>query len=358
MTTAPDTKPSRPVWRSLLYVPVNVEKYVAKAHTRGADAIQLDLEDSVPVSEKANARKLVQEAAETVSQAGADVVVRINQPLRMAVRDLEETVSPLVHAITLTKVDSASHVKLLAEMVDELEAERGMTPGHTRFITLVESADAFFRLEEIAKSHPRVAALGLGGEDFATSVGTVPDPDVMLYPKQQSIIASRAAGIMPLGIIGTVADYSDVDGMRAIIRNSRRFGFEGASCIHPSIVSILNRKRSGGSATHDPGLRGRGGRRPGLAGDRRQDGRLPRGLPRSATAGPGYCDPSARSADEGLAVAPHRVAPFQVPLRHRVDFRIGHRDAFEVTQRLAKFPLVEQRVAEVVEQCGAFRLFQ
>lgn len=242
MTTAPDTKPSRPVWRSLLYVPVNVEKYVAKAHTRGADAIQLDLEDSVPVSEKANARKLVQEAAETVSQAGADVVVRINQPLRMAVRDLEETVSPLVHAITLTKVDSASHVKLLAEMVDELEAERGMTPGHTRFITLVESADAFFRLEEIAKSHPRGAALGLGGEDFATSVGTVPDPDVMLYPKQQSIIASRAAGIMPLGIIGTVADYSDVDGMRAIIRNSRRFGFEGASCIHPSIVSILNKE--------------------------------------------------------------------------------------------------------------------
>jgi citrate lyase subunit beta / citryl-CoA lyase len=240
MTTASDTKPSRPVWRSLLYVPVNVEKYVAKAHTRGADAIQLDLEDSVPVSEKANARKLVQEAAETVSQAGADVVVRINQPLRMAVRDLEETVSPRVHAITLTKVDSASHVKLLAEMVDELEAERGMTPGHTRFITLVESADAFFRLEEIAKAHPRIAALGLGGEDFATSVGMVPDPDVMLYPKQQSIIASRAAGIMPLGIIGTVADYSDIDGMRAIIRNSRRFGFEGASCIHPSIVSILN----------------------------------------------------------------------------------------------------------------------
>ncbi len=240
MTTAPETKPSRPVWRSLLYVPVNVEKYVAKAHTRGADAIQLDLEDSVPVSEKANARKLVQEAAETVSQAGADVVVRINQPLRMAVRDLEETISPRVQAITLTKVDSASHVRLLAEIVDELEEERGMTPGHTRFITLVETADAFFRLGEIAKAHPRVAALGLGGEDFATSVGMVPDPDVMLYPKQQSIIASRAAGIMPLGIIGTVADYGDIDGMRAIIRNSRRFGFEGASCIHPSIVSILN----------------------------------------------------------------------------------------------------------------------
>ena len=72
-----------PVWRSLLYVPTNVPKYVDKAHTRGADAIQLDLEDSVPNSQKAEARKLVQEAAEIVSQDGADVVVRINHRYAM-----------------------------------------------------------------------------------------------------------------------------------------------------------------------------------------------------------------------------------------------------------------------------------
>lgn len=244
MNAASDITQARPVWRSLLYVPVNVEKYVAKAHTRGADAVQLDLEDSVPLGEKDSARKLVQAAAESVSQAGADVVVRINQPLRMAVRDLEEVVSPRVQAVALTKVDGASHVKLMAETVDALEAERGMTPGHTRFIVLVETADAFFRLEEIAKAHPRIAGLGLGGEDFATSVGMSPDPDAMTYPKQQTIIASRAAGIVPLGVIGTVADYSDTDAMRAVIRNSRRFGFEGASCIHPSIVPILNEEFS------------------------------------------------------------------------------------------------------------------
>jgi citrate lyase subunit beta/citryl-CoA lyase len=62
----------------------------------------------------------------------------------------------------------------------------------------------------------------------------------MLYPKQHTIIAARAAGIMPLGIIGTVADYSDKEAMTKIITNSRRFGFDGASCIHPSIVPILN----------------------------------------------------------------------------------------------------------------------
>ena len=228
------------MWRSLLYVPANVRKYVDKAHTRGADAIQLDLEDSVPVAEKDNARKMVQEAAEIVSQAGADVVVRINQPLRMAIRDLEEVVSPRIRAVVLPKTDSASHIRLLAEVVDGLEAERKMTPGHTLFIALVETADSFFRLNEIAKAHPRMMGIGLGGEDFATSMGAAPDPDIMLYPKQQTIIAARAAGIAPLGIIGTVADYSDKDAMRKMIQNSRRFGFDGASCIHPSIVPILN----------------------------------------------------------------------------------------------------------------------
>jgi len=238
MTT--QDQPERPVWRSLLYVPANVERYVAKAHTRGADAIQLDLEDSVPISKKAEARGMVQEAAERVSQAGADVVVRINQPLRMAIPDLEAVISPRITAVVLPKVDSASHIKLLAEVVDELEAERGMTPGHTWLVALIESADAFFRMREIAGAHPRLTAIGLGGEDFATDVFMQPDPDVMLYPKQHTIIAARAAGITPLGIIGTVADYSDLDAMSAIIKNSRRFGFEGASCIHPSIVPALN----------------------------------------------------------------------------------------------------------------------
>jgi citrate lyase subunit beta/citryl-CoA lyase len=240
MAGNPSSAAEQPVWRSLLYVPANVRRYVDKAHTRGADAIQLDLEDSVPIAEKDNARKMVQEAAEIVSQAGADVVVRINQPLRMAIRDLEEVISPRIRAVVLPKTDSASHIRLLAEVVDELESERGMTPGHTLFVALVEDADAFFRMHEIAKAHPRLVGLGLGGEDFATSMGAPPDPDIMLYPKQQTIIAARAAGIMPLGIIGTVADYSDKDAMTKIIVNSRRFGFDGASCIHPSIVPILN----------------------------------------------------------------------------------------------------------------------
>lgn len=229
-----------PVWRSLLYVPVNVPKFVDKAHTRGADAVQLDLEDSVPNSQKAEARKMVQEAADIVSQAGADVVVRINQPLRHAVPDIEACISPRIAALALPKCNSAGHIRLLAEMVEELEEERGMVAGHTKFLTMVETADAFFELRDIAKAHPRVVVLMLGGEDFALSLHMEPTPETMLYPKQHAVIAARAAGILPYGIIGTVADYSDHKAYKAMVRKSAKFGFEGASCIHPAIVPMLN----------------------------------------------------------------------------------------------------------------------
>jgi len=229
-----------PVWRSLLYVPVNVEKFVDKAHTRGADVIQLDLEDSVPPAEKANARKLVEKNAARVRRGGADVVVRINQPLALAVRDLEHSILPDVNGIACTKIDSASHVRLLDELVTDLEEKLGMAVGHTRFITMIETADAFSRIDEIPRASPRVAAMNIGGEDFALDCAMQPDADVLLHPKQRMIIAARAAGVMPLGFIGTVADFSDWERFRQMVRRSRRFGFDGAGCIHPGQVTIVN----------------------------------------------------------------------------------------------------------------------
>ena len=229
-----------PVWRSLLYVPVNVEKFVDKAHTRGADVIQLDLEDSVPPAEKANARTLVEKNAARVRRGGADVVVRINQPLALAVRDLEHSILPDVNGIACTKIDSASHVKLLDELVSDLEEKRGMKIGHTRFITMIETADAFTRIDEIPRASRRVAAMNIGGEDFALDCAMQPDEDVLLHPKQRMIIAARAAGVMPLGFIGTVADFGDWERFRQMVRRSRRFGFDGAGCIHPGQVKIVN----------------------------------------------------------------------------------------------------------------------
>ena len=236
-----------PVWRSLLYVPVNVEKFVEKAHTRGADVLQLDLEDAVPPAEKERARTLVEKNAARVRRGGADVVVRINQPLSLAVRDLEHSVCPDVDGIAITKADSASHVKLLDQLVSELEAKRGMKAGHTKFIVMIETADAFTRIDEIPRASPRVVAMNIGGEDFALDLNAQPDDDVLLHPKQRMIIAARAAGVMPLGFIGTVADFSDWEKFRLMVRRARRFGFDGAGCIHPGQVKIVNEEYTPGA---------------------------------------------------------------------------------------------------------------
>jgi citrate lyase subunit beta/citryl-CoA lyase len=223
-----------------MFVPVTVPKFIEGAPKRGADAIILDLEDSIPAADKERARGLVPEAAKIVSRGGADVVVRLNRPWRLLVRDLEAAVGPSVQALALPKIESAEHVQAIAEIVDEIESERGMPPGATKFIPMIETASGFFRTEAIARSHPRVVALTIGAEDLALSVSMLPEAEALFYPKQHAIIAARAAGILPLGFLGTVAEFADLDAFRSVIRRSRRLGFSGAACIHPSQVAILN----------------------------------------------------------------------------------------------------------------------
>ena len=231
-----------PVWRSLMYCPTNVEKYVDKAHTRGADVIQLDLEDSVPPAEKAAARKLVEKAAARVRRGGADVVVRFNQPLALAVRDLEHSICPDVNALACTKIGGVSHVQLLDELVSELEEKRGMAQGHTKFIVMIETADAFFQIRDIVRASPRIVACNIGGEDFALDNNMQPTGEALFYPKQHMIFAANTVGIIPLGFIDSVAGFGDWETFRNMVRRSRDFGFMGAGCIHPGQVTIVNQE--------------------------------------------------------------------------------------------------------------------
>ena len=183
-------------------MPVVRDKFVASAHTRGADGIILDLEDSVPEAEKDRARTLVPAAAKEVSKGGADVLVRINRPWHQAFRDIEAAVGPGVMALMCPKVESPEHLGVIAELLDTFEAARGLPAGHTRLVALVETADAYFRMREIAKATPRLVAMSLGAEDFALSVGMEPIGETLQAPKQTVIIAARAAGILPAGLHG------------------------------------------------------------------------------------------------------------------------------------------------------------
>ena len=229
-----------PMWRSMLFVPAHLEKFVAKAHQRGADAYILDLEDSVPTAVKSAARERVTAAAKQVSRDGAAALVRINQPLRLAIRDLEACINPAIDAVVLPKVSNADQVKSLCEVIDELEIEGGMKPGHTLVIAQIECAHALTELDAIAKSSPRLLGMILGSEDFSASVGMEPTPLGLFAPNQAVVLACRRAGILPFGFPASIADYSDIEQFRERIRSARQLGFVGAFCIHPIQVGVLN----------------------------------------------------------------------------------------------------------------------
>lgn len=229
-----------PSWRSALFVPAHVEKFVAKAHTRGADAIILDLEDSVPLAEKASAREGVAAAAATVAAHGLDVLVRINRPWRLAVRDLEASVCAQVHTLAIPKVASGDHIAFIAEILDEIEVDKGLPVGHTRLLPFIEGLDGLANIRDIASASPRNLGLFLGAEDFSAEVGMVPAHQGLFAPSQQVVFAARRAGILPLGFVGSIADYSDLELFRERIREARALGFVGALGIHPSQIGIMN----------------------------------------------------------------------------------------------------------------------
>ncbi|AEG92506.1 HpcH/HpaI aldolase/citrate lyase family protein [Ramlibacter tataouinensis] len=229
-----------PAWRSLLFCPASSERFVAKAHSRGADAIILDLEDSVGAAEKASARAGVPAAAASVGQAGADVLVRINRELPWAVQDIAAAVGAGVMGLVLPKVMGPEHVRLLAEVVTARELELGLQPGHTRFVALVESAAALEQLAAIARADARLVAMAVGGEDLATDLQAEPTADTLYVAKMLGLHAARAAGILPLGVLASVAGVGDGEAYRAMLARSRALGFACATCVHPAQVPLLN----------------------------------------------------------------------------------------------------------------------
>lgn len=218
------------VWRSMLYVPANVPRFVEKSATSGADAILLDLEDSVPAERKAEARAALATAIPIARSGGADVLVRVNRPIGQAVGDIEAAVAAGADGILLTKVLGPDHVQLAAELLT----------GAMRIIPMIETAAALQRMAEIARASPRIAGLLVGAEDLAAECGAASDDEIIAMAKRQMVLAAVAAGVAPLGTLGTVADYRNPEKIRALVARSRRAGLVGASCIHPSLVPILN----------------------------------------------------------------------------------------------------------------------
>ncbi|NYT35245.1 CoA ester lyase [Allopusillimonas soli] len=245
-----------PLWRSLMFCPANSVRFLEKAHERGADAVILDLEDSVALSEKQRARTLWQPAAVRIKSSGADVLVRINRELELAVQDIWCAVSPDVSALVVPKTKGPEHIQLISEVIASREMDLGMRVGHTRLLALVETADGMTRINAIASADDRLVGLAVGGEDLATELDAEPTADALYVPKMLGVLAARAAGILPIGVLASVAGIGNDDSAYIrMVSRSRSLGFSGATCVHPKQVPLLNQAFSPGAAQVDQARR-------------------------------------------------------------------------------------------------------
>ena len=231
------------VRRSSLIFPINVQRFVEKAASRGADCIIMDLEDSVPKSEKAYARKLVKSYIPLVGSGGSDVSVRINQPIEQADEDLESSIWPGLTCIHLPKVESSHQVLKRDKFITELEKERGIKQGTIQIAVSVETALGVINAYEIASASPRVVSIGVGSEDLTQEMGVqiTKIGDELWYARSKVLMDANAAGVQPMGIIGVEPfTFREPESYLEAARNSLKLGFMGAQSIHPAPIPYLN----------------------------------------------------------------------------------------------------------------------
>ena len=226
--------------RSLLFIPADAERFISKAAERGADVIVLDLEDGVAPSSKLKARAALQGAVQHLHQSGVTVYVRVNHEAALLADDVAASVASGADGIVMPKVEAPEQLVQLASDMQREELKAGRAANSMGLVVLIETPQGVCRAPEIARASPRINCMGFGAEDFSTAMGIDPLVEGMSYPAQAVVIAAIAAGVHPIGLPGSIGDFTDLDAFRALTVHARRIGVRGSACIHPAQVRVLN----------------------------------------------------------------------------------------------------------------------
>jgi citrate lyase subunit beta/citryl-CoA lyase len=233
--------------KSLLFVPGDSEKKMAKAASTGADALLLDLEDAVSQDRLPLARGMVLDYLKSHDRAHQQVWVRIN-PLDTALSlpDLVAVMPGKPDGIVLPKPLNAKDVQQLDHFLSALELREGIALGHTRILPVAtEVAGALFQLDSYAGCSPRLAGLTWGAEDLATDIGATTNKkdngefdEAFVLARSLCLLAASHAGVQAIDTLNV--DFRNFDSLQADVQRARRQGFSGKLAIHPDQVAIIN----------------------------------------------------------------------------------------------------------------------
>ena len=222
--------PANPRRRSLLYVPASSERMIAKAATRGADVLVLDLEDGVHLSQKDAARERLRESRAAAAAAGALVALRINPPAGAFGRaDLEAAADVGFDAVLLPKAETA-------EAASEAHRILGEAVPLWLMIETAIGAAAVFELARL----PGVDGLVFGSADYRLSMGARRrhDESELDFVRQRILLAARAAGVCAWDAPWFA--FRDLDGLYRSARRAAESGFDGKSAVHPQQIPVIH----------------------------------------------------------------------------------------------------------------------
>ena len=230
--------------RSALFVPGNRPDRIEKAVQTNADAVIIDLEDAVPLSQKVETRKRVREKIATCG--GKKIIVRVNAlHSEFGLDDFKEVISNGLSGVMVPKVETPSDIRQIDAIVTEVEKKVGIEPGSIFILPLIESArgvENAFAIASVRTEPDRFFSLSFGAADFALDMGIAItlSGEELIYPRARLAVACRAAGLAPPVDTPFMIDLKDRQALEADIRRAVRFGFQGKLCIHPNQVEICN----------------------------------------------------------------------------------------------------------------------
>jgi citrate lyase subunit beta/citryl-CoA lyase len=234
------------LYRSILFVPGIRGDWIDKAPQYGADALILDLEDSVPNDDKAKARGVVRAGIERLRERGVPAVVRVNGiDTGLTAEDIEAVVTEGLVAIAIPKLEHREEVLKVDAWIELFEKKAGLAPGTVEIVALPETARGIKDAYELATACPRVGNIAGGAAarsgDITKAVGYRWTPGSLetLYMASHVLLAARAAGIEYPLAIGSL-EVGDTELVRAQLTRAREVGFRSTLAIHPTAIPIAN----------------------------------------------------------------------------------------------------------------------